>query len=367
MRNVLPALVGGLLLLATAACGGGGGGTGANGTGANGNGGNGTGANGASCPENLAEAPNSEFCDGIATTPNCNLIGPAFKTQVCGVPVIAPTVELSRSQNVTEFGGSGPPDLGCFNPATYPKGGVSQKVTMKGVVKIFSHGCDSKKVTIEVYDAKDVGTAAVMGTPFTTSADCIADGVIGEEDDDCGVRHLCNFTYPNVDTEKELVILTKGQFWAPLYDFNIYISNDEVKNGVWEHDVRALAADDYTVIPQAAIGGPITPGHGAIAGEVHDCGDVRLKSATVDVNVQRKVLTYFTENEDHPLPDLAAESTSVLALYSALDVAPGEASVAALGLVNGKVTTLGYQRVKIFPDSVTAVTFRGVRPYQLTP
>lgn len=361
MRSVLTALASGLLLLATA-CGGGGGG----GTGANGNGGNGTGAgNSGTCPDNLADAPGSEFCAGIATTPNCSLVGPAFKNQVCGVPVATPTQDLARSTNVNEFGGSGPPDLGCFDPANYPKGGTSQKVTMKGVVKIFSHGCESKNVTIEVYDAKDAGPGPVMGKAVSTVADCSTDG-IAEDSDDCGTRYLCNYTYPNVDSEKELVILTKGQFWAPLYDYNIYIPNAEIANGVWEHDVRALAQDDYTVIPQAAIGGPITPGHGAIAGEVHDCGDVRLNGATVDVEVQKRTLTYFTSNEDHPLPDLAASSTSILGLYSALDVAPGEASVAALGLVGGKITTLGYQRVKVFPDAVTAVTFRGVRPYQIS-
>ena len=37
----------------------------------------------------------------------------------------------------------------------------------------------------------------------------------------------------------------------------------------------------------------------------------------------------------------------------------------ALGLVGGKLTTVGYFKVRVFPDAVTAITFRGVRPYQV--
>jgi len=364
MRKVLfPVLsTAGVLLLM--ACGGGGGGN----TGGSGNTGN-TGGNSV-CPDNLANAPNSEFCASIATTPNCTFVDGSYHTQVCGVPVRSPDTELARSTGVKEFGGSGPPDLGCLDPASYPmKTGNSQMVTMKGVVKIFSHGCETKNVTITIYEA-DKGDLVMpaVSPSVTTSASCQTDGVaVPDPKGDCGTKYECNFTYPNVPTEKELVVLTEGDFWAPLYDYNIYIGNDEVTGGVYQHDVRALATDDYSVIPQAAIGGNITPGNGALAGEVHDCGDVRLVGATVDVDVQKKILTYFTNDEDHPLPDLAATSTSTLGLYAALDVPPGKASVAALGLVNGQVTTVGYQRVQVFPNAVTAVTFRGVRAYQVSP
>lgn len=358
MRNVLlPAAACGVLVLSTA-CGDGGGGTGA--TGASGTGGNHTSAQ---CPESLVGAPGSDFCAAQATTPNCSLVGPAFDTQVCGVPVLAPTTELARSSNVKEYGGTGAPDLGCFEPAGYPTLGQSQTVTMSGLVKIFSHGCESKNVEIEVYEAVDADLGPKIGSTVITPSACDVE----VENDDCSPRLLCKYSYPGVPTEKELIILTKGMFWAPLYDFNVYIPNSDVKNGVWEHNVRALATDDYTVIPQAAIGGPITPGNGAIAGEVHDCGDVRLTGATVDVEVKRRVLTYFSDDEDAPLPNTGATSTSVLGLYAALDVAPGKASVAAIGLVGGKVTTVGYHRVTVFPDAVTSITFRGARPFQVEP
>lgn len=365
MRNVLlAACAGGVLLLGTA-CGGGGG-TGGTGNNNTGTGGNGTGGGSTlQCPANLTNAPNSDYCLDEKTTPNCDFIGPVYKDQVCGVAVQRPGKELSRSVDVEEYSGSGPPDLGCFDPANYPKLEATQTVTMEGIVKIFSHGCESKNVEISVFEVTDAEPAATpVAAPVTTAADCTVDGLMSTNDD-CGTRYECKYSYPGVPTEKELVVLTKGSLWAPLYQYNIFIPNGEVQNGKWTHDLRALATDDYSVIPQAAIGGPITPGNGAIAGEVHDCGDVRLTGATVDVDVQKKIVTYFTSNEDKPLPDLAATSTSVLGLYAALDVAPGKASVAAIGLVNGQVTTLGYHRVKVFPDSVTSITFRGVRAFQV--
>jgi hypothetical protein len=88
-----------------------------------------------------------------------------------------------------------------------------------------------------------------------------------------------------------------------------------------------------------------------------------LINAVVDVSVPRKVLTYFGDDEAHPLPDLSGKATSSLALYSALDVNPGQASLGAAGkLKDGTVHGLGFLRVHVFPDSVTTVTFRGMNP-----
>lgn len=354
----VPALV--LSSLSYMACGdGGSGGSGASGSSSSG-----------TCPDNLAPAANSEFCANDTTPTDCERLSAAYKDQVCGVGVIAPLDELKRSDAVKEFAGSGPPDVACFTPAGYPTAGASQTVKIKGLAKIFSHGCQSKDLEIQVFlvdqTPNGVELGQQVGATVTTPPDCTdpADGEASVEDD-CGMRYECFYEYDGVPTETEIVILTKGMEWSPLYDFNQYIPNSEVVNGVWDHNVRALAKDDYQVIPQVAIGSPITLGHGAIAGEVHDCGDVRLIGATVDVSVARKIVTYFTNDEDHPLPDLGKSSTTSLGLYAALDVEPGQATVAAMGLVNGSVVTLGYHRVKVFPESVTSVTFRGLRPYQV--
>ncbi len=346
----------GLLLLG--ACDGGGGGTGGGG-----------GGSGDPCKD-IEPIANEEFCSAQASEPDCDLVTKEHKYEACGVPLKLPLDPLLRSANVDEYSGTGDPDLSCFEAGGYPeKPGTPQIVTMKGIAEIFSHGCQSKNLTIEVYTVKRTGgdddgdLGDLIGTAVTTPDDCT---VAGEQSDEEGcdpARYECTYEYPGVPTETELIVKTSGAQWTPLYDYNIFIRNDAAPAGVWSHDVRALASDDYGLISQTAIGAPITAGHGAIAGEIHDCGDVRLINAVVDINVPRKVLTYFGDDEAHPLPDLSGRATSSLALYSAIDVNPGQASLAAGGLrADGKVHGLGFLRVRVFPDSVTSVTFRGMNP-----
>jgi hypothetical protein len=328
----------------------------------------------------LKLAANQEFCDtGEAPLTSCSTtIHPGTKVEVCGAAVAEPPAELKRTDDTKEFAGTGAPEVGCFDPTdpSYPKAaGAPQMVTVEGLAKIFSHGDASTNLDVEFWTVKRTGGAddgmpdKLIGMKITTPSDCsTADtGVetkVGTEPN-VTIRHECKYSYADVPTNTELLIVTRGDGWAPLYDFNIYIPDAEVQNGTWTHNVRALAADDYTVIPQAAIGHGITPGNGAIAGEVHDCGDVRVQNATVDTDAKRKILVYFTPDEDSPLPDQSANATTRLGLYSALDVPQGPVNVSAVGLVGGKEVTLGHFKAQIFPDSVTAVTFRGLRPFQL--
>ena len=170
----------------------------------------------------------------------------------------------------------------------------------------------------------------------------------------------------------ELVVKTSdatGGMWAPLITYNLYITGADVQNGIYNHDLEALAADDFQTIPIVAINRPLTPGNGAIFGEIHDCGNVRLQHASVDVSASRTDLVYFNADEDNPLPDINSTGTSRTALYAALDMAPGFARVAAAGLMpdgkgGTKLVSLGYYDVRVFPDSVTRVSLRGLRPYQ---
>jgi hypothetical protein len=325
------------------------------------------------CLETLDPALNSEFCNATPAATDCSLAAKA-RHQVCGVPLEPPPEggDLVRSSDVEEFAGSGAPDLGCFNPASYPAPpDTSQAVSVRGIAKIFSNGCESSDLTIEAYTVQRGGDPAsegmigeLIGSAVVTDSDCELTGAPSEHDD-CGTRWECTYDYPGVPTETELVFKTSGDNWSPLYLYNVYISNDDVVDGVWEFDLRALARGDYTLIPQVAIGGPVSPGHGVIAGEIHDCGDVRLINAVADIDRPKKTLVYFGDDEDSPLPDLGADATKRLGLYSAMDVAPGPVTVAAAGAVDGTMTTLGFLQVQVYPDSVTSVTFRGLRPFQV--
>ncbi len=323
----------------------------------------------------LTPAANSEFCGSDVAALDCDLVT-SEKNDVCGVPVPEPKAELARATDTDEFSGSGPPDLTCLTPGSYPmKDPSTQNVTVSGFARIFSSGCNSGNLKITFHkvirnggpDDGKLGDA--IGTSVLTAADCTD---IGEQSDveDCpDTRWECPYSYAMVPTETEIAIKTESDVgddtWAPLIQYNIYVPNSEVVDGAWEHNVRALATPDYTVIPSTAIGKPITPGNGAVAGEVHDCGDVRVLNATAGIDKPKANLTYFTSDEDSPLPDLGAKSTSKLGLYAALDVPQGQVNVAATGLVGGQVVSLGRHTVWVYPDTVSSVTFRGLRAYQV--
>jgi hypothetical protein len=345
------------------ACGDSGGADGAGGSGGTG-----------SCADALAPAKNSEFCSASPATIDCDVINPAAAHQVCGVALVDPPAELERSEAVDEYAGSGPPDIGCFVQSAWPDApGASEPVTVSGFARIFSSGFNSNQLKITFFTVKRTGGAddgqldQPVGEAVITADDCTN---LGEESEvDGQPRWECPYSYPNVPSETELAIRTESadgtNKWSPLIQYNIYIPASEIVDGVWDHDVRALDATDYSAIPQVAIGGPITPGNGVVAGEVHDCGDVRLQNAVADVDKYKFALSYYTSNEDSPLPDIGAKGTSVLGLYSAFDVEEGPVSVAAGGLVGGEFVSLGMHRVWIYPDTVTSVSFKGLRPYQL--
>jgi hypothetical protein len=325
----------------------------------------------------LAPVGNTEYCAADPATPDCTTLG-AVQLEACGVPLKEPQEELERSANVDEFAGSGAPKLDCYTPAGYPArpSASPPPVTVRGTVKIFSNGCESKSVTLEVWTVNrtsgddDGSLGTMVASPITTPASC--QGTAGEASDDpdsCGTRYECFYEVAGVPSETELVFKTYSTtapaLWAPIYEYNVYAFPEEIVDGVWEHNVRALAAGDYTVIPQAAIGGNVTPLHGVLAGEVHDCENVRLVNAVVDIDQQKAVTTYFTNNEEHPLPDLGGRATSTLGLYAAMDIRPGPVTVAAAGMVGGQYVSAGFFRARIFEDSVTSVTFRGLRPFQV--
>lgn len=346
------------------------------------NGGGGSG----STPEFSFDTGGPGTCDGTATATNAELCtslpGPSSCTSAadkpienCGVLIPGPKTvnELVRTTDTIEYAGSGAVDVSCFDPSGYPaKPGQSQTVAIEGRVKIFAAGCDSKDVTIEVYTvAEDGDLGSLVGTPVATTAD--SEAVADELQGDCvDQRTLRKFRYEGVPTEQQIVIVTSGapgKGWAPLYEYAMYISNSDptLSGGVWTHDVRALAEDDFSTIPSAAMGQTITSGNGAMAGEIHDCGDIRLSYAMVDVDRPRKAFVYLSDNEDDPMPDLSRGGlgTAKLGLYAALDIQPGPIQVSAVGVLDGKLVSLGYAKAYIHPNAVTAVTLRGVRPYQV--
>ena len=192
-----------------------------------------------------------------------------------------------------------------------------------------SHG----GVKIEVYSVKRTGDPATDGAlgqliGSTIEASDTMTLVETPVKDSCvdEIRFDREYEYADVPMNTELVIKTYGPGWSPLYTYNVYVHEGDpdydATAGTYTYKIRALAEDDFGTIPTAAIGKTVTDGNGVIGGEVHDCGNVRLQFARVDVSQNRVALEYFNDSEDDPLPEGSRREigTGKTALYSAFDV-----------------------------------------------
>jgi hypothetical protein len=289
-----------------------------------------------------------------------------------------PSNELKRGTGLHRYSSGDPTvNLGCLtNPGTV---GTPMNVTLTGFVWLFAKGLDSKGVKVEVFKENPDGSYVMpaIGT-YTTQASDMADpvGMMAAswnnncQPDGCQFRQ---YTIKNVPTETQLVIKTSdansaGQ-WADLYDYNVYFANSTVQNMNASYTASAVAATDIALV-LATVGFQEDTTKGLLAGEVHDCGDVRLSGAIVETDQHHTSgISYFNSDEGNPLPDVAntvGEGTSVLGLWGAFDLAPGvPIRVTAIGKYMGQTTLLGTYTVQVYPGAVTALSLRGRRPWQM--
>jgi hypothetical protein len=318
---------------------------------------------------------------------------PSFATTrtTCAELSSAGVTRTPVTDSCVEGGTTRTPDLACFGAgrrAPLP----SREVTVHGVVDVFGNGTDSGDIVIEIYREGEGGELGeLVGETTSDAADTVAcaetEIEIASGEPTGETRRLGFYAIPGVPTEVPLIVVTRPSagdegLWKSLYTYNFQVLDDEVESGApapgacaetptgdrYLYRARVLSVGDYRTIPlTASIPTGIPTGHGALAGEIHDCADVRLSFATVGVLPEARSLVYFSNDADNPLPDVnRVEGTSALGLYSALDLAPGPIDIAALGrLAGGEIVSLGWYRARIFEDSVTVVTLRGERPQQV--
>jgi len=135
------------------------------------------------------------------------------------------------------------------------------------------------------------------------------------------------------------------------------------------YDATAVAADDPGVVA-GSVGQAPDATRGMLAGEVHDCGDVRLAGATVGTTVPPQgPLYYSTSDEGNPLLDQTARVTSELSLFAGINLPTGQPiRVTAIGddpAASGKFLMLGTYVVQMYPGALTTLSLRGRRPWQL--
>ncbi len=175
-----------------------------------------------------------------------------------------------------------------------------------------------------------------------------------------------------------------GNTWAPMFQYNVYFATNDracadehdsdcidtsAAPPLYRSDVNLLSSQDYDTIPTSAgLSAGVTPGHGAIAGEVHDCDGSRVQHAQIGFTRGQppRVLVYFNGNVVKTLPRLqqATLGTNSLSLYSGLDIAPGEIDLVAIGVEGSVLREAGRFTTRVWPDSVTSVRLGGGRPAQ---
>jgi hypothetical protein len=273
------------------------------------------------------------------------------------------------------------PDLSCLTQSTSL--GTPQTVTLTGYVWLFSSGTDSAGVKVEVFTENHPSSpdGSISSSPigsYTTSSTDPADPTdttwrATQCPNGCSYRQ---YTISGVPTETPLVIKTSdaaNNGWTTLYDYNVYFKNGDVQNGQVSYDATAVSAVDPNTVAQT-VGQTITSGMGLLAGEVHDCSDVRLHGATVETDKPHGgAMMYFTDDEAQPLPSLQAGDTSTLGLFGALNMATGTpVRVTAVAkcpsgsgaCTQGDYVMLGTYVVQMYPGAVTALALRGRRPWQ---
>lgn len=290
---------------------------------------------------------------------------------------------LTRTTNTKEFAdpSGSPVNLGCFSPAGYPpKPSPGATVTLTGRIRVAANGgCtpeDLLGASVEVYTVLRTGDPATDGMPGAALGPAL---VVSESmplvsetvDNKCPVdtRYSRVYTFPGVPLDTEILIKTSGDGFAAVYTYNVFPSTGDPRfdaaNSTYTEDILLLVHDDFTIWPTAGIGKTIDNGEGMVFGEVHDCGDIRVENATVDVSSNRAGLKYTDDNEDNPLPNTSRVGTGKLSMFLALDMEPGFVRVSAIGLTGSTLSSVGYSDVRVFPDAATHVKLRGLRGFQV--
>src|SRR5258706_5935378 len=198
------------------------------------------------------------------------------------------------------------------------------------------------------------------------------------------LRWEARYSLAAIPTNKQLVIRTTGpngtpdQTWATIFSWTVFLSTGDpactsanqtdcidTAGAKYQLNVNALSQADYVLIPQTAgLSGGLPPGQGAVAGEVHDCDNIRVSGLVVGVQPTPSRFTYFNGNPVKTLPDPSRVATDQLGLYAALSVPPGNASVVAAGLTSagGALTPFGTFTALVFADSVAVVNINGGKP-----
>lgn len=324
----------------------------------------------------------------------------------CCVCVARPGREAGRTQCgiMSEYCDETPIDpvnVTCLKPEGWPDPPppVPPTVTVRGVVDVYGNGNPALggDITVEFFTMQADGSPSADPVAATTAtlAACNESLLPPILEDDLEAEccpgackelmpdvHACSpisgdcrplwfYEASDIPTSTPLIVRTSGNpvFWKDMYFYNTFFLEEDVEPGETyvHHRLKTLALEDWDAIPATAgdFSG-IAPGMGAVAGEIHDCDNIKLYNATVGTQPEAVTDTYFNGIEEKPYPEAGRGSTNYDSIYAAMEIAPGPVRVTALALVAGEgIVNLGWFDARIIPGALTVVTIRGTRPTQV--
>ena len=345
----------------------------------------------------------TEFCDATASmTPNLACLSAGPKQH----PPTPATVTLTGFVHPFSSGKSNAPITIAVYKASDLAGGADIATATPVAAPVMVGFDPSKATDLTQFRACDadskIGCVAVDPGCMPPCSDGLPDGMGGTRSDtpqqycrnfngaptcSARLRWEPRYAIAGVPTNTQLVVRTtdpSGTTWATLVAWNVFLASDDkscggnpqatdcldtsdMANPKYQLNANVLSQSDYFNIPfTAGLSSGITKGQGAVAGEVHDCDNVRLGNVQVGVQPTGDRFTYFNGDPYMTIPDSsrAGTGTDRLGLYSALNVQPGKIVVEAAALVGGQMVNAGQFQAVLYPDSVAVVNLNGGKPTQ---
>ncbi len=346
-----------------------------------------------------AELPNS-----CAETADCDS-GDACIDNVC---VLEPEQDARLLDNTVDDDVAGSPNLECKNGLiTAPTEGPD-KATIHGIVDRFGSGRKTIDIQVSVFLQEDWPPEECTSLPFDEQHECFRnvapkDGWSTVSTDpeagapevppqcqahkDCppgyecqlvDVEKICSpqfgvYELKDVPTNTWLVIRSRNDESQPLYESKwkdtyisaIYLYSDRVDgDGRYNTNALMVSSGQWKTIPNTLLVGSIKKGNGAVGGRLRDCRTPDRDSftigwGTVDLMDPGTAIAYFNDDEEDTVPLVDRIGTDKFGRFAIVDVPPGQNTVSAAGLIDGKVTSMGSELVYVVPDSLSVVSFPG--------
>ena len=256
------------------------------------------------------------------------------------------------------------PDFTCSSAGLVDDFNETATVDLAARVKVFGVAAPCTALIVEIHNQND--ESGEIKTSYPTAESLITPAVVTEEVDDQG---QCHMTIPGVPLNRWLVFKSYDEGnvdFHDTYQFNIYISSDDVVDGEpYDIEVNAISDASWKLVPATAgVTQGVRSDRSVASGTVRDCGDRLVKNATVAMSVKATKTSYFNANVSNLVPMNTLTNTNSDATFAFIDVAPGvpegtKVSFVALAKVKGEIIAVNSYDFMLFANAVTIVAMDG--------